>query len=106
MPREHKDTFSGFFRREVILQALVAHEFAGRFTRIARHLAELRQQPAQVAIFTLQESILVPFAHFREGNAKILPPYTPQPGQEKKGPPANPGSQGACHFAWEPAEQP
>ncbi len=89
MPGQHQHALAPLPRCEIMLQSLVADEAAGLCRRIARHLAELRQQVSQVAIDRAQNGLALGSRLRRKRQFQIAQPNLAQTPQTMKGKPAN-----------------
>ena len=69
---EDEDAVAAIARLEVVVEALVADEAAGEGRSVGGHLAELSQQPAEVAVFEAQDVGALGGGHRGEGQLQIV----------------------------------
>ena len=72
-------------RGKIMLQPLVAQKPLRLFRRVARHLAEFRQQPAQIAIERAQNLLALGNRLLRKCELEIGEPDLAQPAQQPVG---------------------
>jgi len=65
--------------------------------RIVRHLAELRQQKAQISILRPQSRLAIPGRHLRKRQFQIADAHTAQPAQQAKGDRTDRSPNRPCH---------
>src|SRR5277367_309320 len=78
MSGEDENSFALIASRQVVLQPLVADKAARGFRGVARHLAELGQQPAKIAVQLAQNLLPLGSAFLRKRQAKVKIPNTRQ----------------------------
>jgi len=69
---EDEDAVAAIARFEVVIETLVTDEAAGEGRSVAGHLAELSEQPAEIAVFEAQDVGALGGGHCGKGERQIV----------------------------------